>query len=180
MVILNFLIWFSMLWTGGSDLLNEKQIRRVIESTLDDIGLNSPEAVELIYNTGLVESRYTYVMQVGGSNIARGMWQCEPWVAVDICNNYLKYRESLMKKVAKACKLEWKYFLEPNEEDWRFILTTNMAAQIAMCRLHYRRVPKRLPKTLEEMAHYWKDFYNTSKGAGTPEKFLKMVKDKNA
>ena len=100
----------------------------------------------------------------------------EPWVAVDICENYLKYRMDLMKKVAEACLLDWKYFLEPKEDEWRFILTTNVAAQISMCRLHYRRVPKRLPKTLEEQAKYWKDFYNTAKGAGTPEKFLETVK----
>ena len=81
-----------------------------------------------------------------------------------------------MKKVAEACLLDWKYFLEPKEDDWRFILTTNVAAQIAMCRLHYRRVPKPLPQTLDEQANYWKEYYNTSKGAGTPEKFLETVK----
>tara|TARA_R110002020_G_scaffold418353_1_gene627607 strand:- start:315 stop:797 length:483 start_codon:yes stop_codon:yes gene_type:complete len=157
-------------------LLDKKQVIRVIENTLDDIGLNSPEAVSLIYNTGLVESRYIYVMQVGGSNVARGMWQCEPWVAVDICNNYLKYRKSLMKEVSKACKLDWKYFLDPKDEDWNHVLTTNMTAQISICRLHYRRIPKPLPKTIEEQAEQWKVYYNTSKGKGTVEKFIEIVK----
>ena len=97
-------------------------------------------------------------------------------MAVDICENYLKYREDLMKKVAEACLLDWRYFLEPKEVDWRFILTTNLAAQIAICRLHYRRVPKKLPTTLEEQAVFWKEYYNTAKGAGTPAKFLEIVK----
>jgi len=154
-------------------LLDQKQIKEVIESTLKDIDLYSNDAVNLVYNTGLVESKYTYLKQIKGP--AKGLFQCESWVAVDICKNYLKYRESLMKKVASACKLEWFYFLEPNEADWEKILTTNIAAQIIMCRLHYRRVPKPLPKTVEEQASQWKTYYNTSKGKGTVKKFLEIV-----
>jgi len=158
---------------GESNLLDQKQIKEVIESTLKDIDLYSNDAVNLVYNTGLVESKYTYLKQIKGP--AKGLFQCESWVAVDICKNYLKYRESLMKKVASACKLEWFYFLEPNEADWEKILTTNIAAQIIMCRLHYRRVPKPLPKTVEEQASQWKTYYNTSKGKGTVKKFLEIV-----
>ena len=167
--------WLLLLTlTGESNLLNNKQIKEVIETTLKDIDLYSIEAESFIYNTGLVESKYEYLKQIKGP--ARGMWQCEPWVAVDICKNYLKYRESLMKKVAKACNLEWSYFLEPEEDDWEKILTTNIAAQIAMCRLHYRRVPKALPKTIDEQASQWKTYYNSSKGKGTVEKFIEIVK----
>ena len=155
-------------------MVNKSQIKDIIQDTLKKIDLYSKEAEHFIYNTGLVESRYEYLKQIKGP--ARGMWQCEPWVAVDICKNYLKYRESLMKKVAKACKLEWYFFLEPTDEDWEHILTTNIAAQIVICRLHYRRVPKPLPKTIEEQASQWKMYYNTSKGKGTVEKFIDMVK----
>ena len=159
---------------GDFKVVNQKQMRSIINDVLQKIDLNSKYALELVYNTGLVESKYVYLKQIKGP--ARGFLQCEPWVAVDICENYLKYREDLMKKVAEACLLDWKYFLEPKEDDWRFILTTNVAAQIAMCRLHYRRVPQPLPQTLDEQANYWKEYYNTSKGAGTPEKFLETVK----
>ena len=154
-------------------MLDQKQIKEIIKSTLKDIDLYSEDAVDLIYNTGLVESRYMYLKQIKGP--ARGLFQCESWVAVDICKNYLKYRESIMKKVAKTCKLEWKYFLDPKEEEWEKILTTNIVAQIAMCRLHYRRVPKPLPKTIKEQASQWKTYYNSSKGKGTVEKFIEIV-----
>ncbi len=173
MILIRFLIYINAILFKGDNLVNQEQIKEVIESTLKDIELYSPEAADLVYNTGLVESKYSYIKQIKGP--ARGMWQCESWVAVDICKNYLKFRESLMKKVAKACKLEWKYFLDPKEDEWEHILTTNIAAQIAMCRLHYRRVPKPLPKTLKGQASQWKVYYNTSKGKGTPEKFLEIV-----
>ena len=155
-------------------MLDQIQIKKVINDIVQKLDLNNKGAVELIYNTGLVESKYVYLKQIKGP--ARGLFQCEPWVAVDICENYLKYREKLMKKVAEVCYLDWEYFLSPNENNWEFILTTNLSAQVAFCRLHYRRVPKPLPTTLEEQAVYWKSFYNTAKGAGTVEKFLETVK----
>ena len=149
----------------------------VIKDTLIEVGSKyaSDDAVILVHRTGLVESKYQYLMQVGGDNIARGFFQCEPWVAVSLCNDYLKYRESIMKKVADICYLDWKHFTNPTEGDWREILTTNIKAMIIVCRLHYWRVPQSLPKTLDDQAVYWKAFYNTSKGSGTVDHFKEIV-----
>lgn len=158
---------------GSSDLLDQKQMRNIINDVLQKLDLNSPEAIELVYNTGLVESKYVYLKQIKGP--ARGLWQCEPHTALDVITNYLSYRPNLMKKVAKACNLEWKYFTDPLEKDWDFILTTNVAAQIVMCRLHWRRVPEKLPKTLEDQARQWKKYYNTAKGKGTVDHFMEIV-----
>ena len=158
-------------------MINSMQMLTVIKATLENMGAKyaGQNAMLLVYRTGLVESKYQYIMQKGGNNIARGFWQCEPWVAVSLCNDYLKYRESLMKKVADICFLDWKYFTNPKEKDWRQILTTNLTAGIVACRLHYWRVPKPMPKTLDEQAEYWKRWYNTSKGSGTEEHFKEIV-----
>ena len=80
-----------------------------------------------------------------------------------------------MKKVAEICYLDWKHFTNPTEDDWREILTTNIKAMIIVCRLHYWRVPKSLPKTLDDQAVYWKAFYNTSKGSGTVDHFKEII-----
>jgi hypothetical protein len=80
-----------------------------------------------------------------------------------------------MKSVASACYLDWSHFTAPREKDWEYILTTNLAAQIVFCRLHLRRIPKKLPRTLEEQAKQWKTYYNTAKGKGTPEKYCEIV-----
>jgi hypothetical protein len=80
-----------------------------------------------------------------------------------------------MKLVASACYLDWSHFTAPKEKDWEYILTTNIAAQIVFCRLHLRRIPRKLPKTLEEQAKQWKVYYNTAKGRGTPEKYCEIV-----
>ena len=96
-------------------MINSMQMLTVIKDTLENMGAKyaGQNAMLLVYRTGLVESKYQYIMQKGGNNIARGFWQCEPWVAVSLCNDYLKYRESLMKKVADICYLDWKYFTNP-------------------------------------------------------------------
>jgi hypothetical protein len=158
-------------------MLDKKQMRSIINDVLQKLGdkYAAPEAIDLVYNTGLVESKYVYLMQKGGNNIARGFFQCEPWVAMSLCKDYLQYRQKLMKNVAEICHLDWSYFNDPDEDKWRSVLTTNIIAQIVVCRLHYWRVPKKLPRTLEEMAHFWKDFYNTAKGSGTPAHFAEIV-----
>jgi hypothetical protein len=154
-------------------MINPGQMKGLIKRVLQKIDLYSPEAAEFIYNIGLVESKYVYLEQIKGP--ARGVYQCEPFTAVDIIKNYLQYRPDLMKLVASACYLDWSHFTAPKEKDWEYILTTNIAAQIVFCRLHLRRIPRRLPKTLEEQAKQWKTYYNTAKGKGTAEKYCEIV-----
>ena len=151
-------------------MLNQSQVKDLIERILKSMDLYSSEALDLVYKTGKVESGYKYLRQIKGP--ARGLFQCEAWVAVDICKNYLEYRKDLMRKVAESTMVKLSYFVDPKEEDWDFILETNVAAQIAMCRLHYRRIPKPLPSSAEGQAEYWKKYYNSIAGRGTVEDFL--------
>ena len=76
-------------------MLNQPQIKDLIERILKKMELYSPEALDLIYKTGKVESGYKYLKQIKGP--ARGLFQCEPWVSVDICKNYLHSRKDLMR-----------------------------------------------------------------------------------
>ena len=156
-------------------MIDSSQMREVITDTLNALGSKyaDPKAIELIYNTGLVESKYVYIKQIKGP--ARGYFQMESLTAMDICANYLQYRQSLMKKVAEVSMIDIKYFLNPKEDIWQHILTSNLYAQICMARMHYRRVPKPLPHTLEEQAVYWKSSYNAYKGKGTPQHFAEIV-----
>ena len=84
-------------------MIDSLQMLTVIKDTLTKMGSKyaSQDAQMLVFRTGLVESKYKYIMQKGGNNIARGFWQCEPWVAVSLCNDYLKYRKELLKRVAE-------------------------------------------------------------------------------
>jgi len=45
---------------------------------------------------------------------------------------------------------------------------------ISIMRIAYKRIPAAIPETLEGIAHYWKDHYNSHhpNAKGTPEKFI--------
>ena len=138
----------------------------------------SPEAENLIFGTGLVESNYDYLKQ-WNNGVARSWWQIEPGMtgAMDTIVNYLHYRENLLGKCAVAAKVAPFYFRKGvEEEEVRDLLETNIAYAIIMCRLKYRRVPKKLEKTVEGMAHYWKKYYNSDLGKGDPEEFIEKYK----
>ena len=138
----------------------------------------SPEAENLIFGTGLVESNYDYLKQ-WNNGVARSWWQIEPGMtgALDTIVNYLDYRRNLLGKCAVAAKVAPFYFrVGVEEEEVRDLLEINISYAIIMCRLKYRRVPKKLPKTVEEMANYWKKYYNSELGKGNPEEFIEKYK----
>jgi len=138
----------------------------------------SLEAENLIFGTGLVESNYDYLKQ-WNDGVARSWWQIEPGMtgAMDTIVNYLHYRKSLLGKCAVAAKVAPFYFRKGvEEEEVRDLLETNIAYALIMCRLKYRRVPKKLEKTVEGMAHYWKKYFNSDLGKGDPEEFIEKYK----
>lgn len=47
---------------------------------------------------------------------------------------------------------------------------------LIFCRLRYWTVSKPIPRTQPERASYWKVFYNSSAGKGTPEEYLERCK----
>ena len=55
---------------------------------------------------------------------------------------------------------------------------SNIALQVAFCRLKYRRDKYPLPKAsdLEGQAKYWKRVYNSKLGKGTVKHFIEMNK----
>ena len=154
--------------------MNHSQIREVIKHTLNKMDMWSEDAEELVFLTGLVESGYEYISQIG-SGIARSFWQVEAPTAKDSIDNYLSYRIDKLEKMSVIMNISPKRLLKLSYDDIKHILWTNMVAGIVFCRLKYWRVPKPIPKDLEGKAKYWKEHYNTELGAGTVSHFLEMV-----
>ena len=57
------------------------------------------------------------------------------------------------------------------------LLESNIAYALIMCRLKYRRVPKKLPKTVEGMANYWKKYFNSDLGKGDLKEFIERYEN---
>mgnify|MGYP005820150393 FL=1 len=144
----------------------EKSIKKIIKQTLHRMDMDSEEARELIYHTGKAESGYRNLEQINGP--ALGFFQVEPDTAYDIWKNYVFYRPEMRDSI-------WSLgFLD---DDVEFCLLSNIALQVAFCRLQYRRDKHPLPGIgdYKGQAEYWKRVYNTEKGRGTIKHFLKAI-----
>lgn len=121
------------------------------------------QAAELLLGTSAVESGLgKYRTQIGGGP-ALGIWQMEPATERDIWKNYLAYNIKFRKLIRQLQQDR-----TPQEMVW------NDFYACAMARAHYRRAKEPLPQCgdLEGQARYWKQYYNTPLGAGTPEKYI--------
>ena len=81
----------------------------------------------------------------------------------------------MLKQFGEAVQRRPKDILAWNEEELHYLLWHDIAVGIAFCRIKYRRVPKALPKTVEECASQWKQYYNTEHGAGTESHFIELA-----
>jgi len=155
-------------------MIDLEQMEDLIGRVLSPLGssFTTKEAVMLVLATGLVESGYKYLQQLN-EGPARGFWQVEPDTAIDNCVNYIAYRPGLLNICSKVTKIPTLYWASESKE-WGDILESNIAAGIVHCRMKYRRSPEPLPSTKLGYAKYWKKNYNTHKGAGKLEHFIKQ------
>ena len=91
----------------------------------------SKDAVKLVVATGIVESRYEYIRQLGDGP-ARSFWQVEPATCVDNLAHYLKHRPKLMKRCAEASVVDIKHWQNFEENVWEEILEKNIAVDACL------------------------------------------------
>ena len=142
-----------------------KTIEKIAKEVCERLGMYSENAVKLIIATGKAESGFRALEQTKGPAV--GFFQIEPDTINDVMDNYAHYRPHIMQELID---------LGLKQDNQEFSVLSNIALQVAFCRLCYRRVPESIPDNLEDMARYWKKYYNTEKGKGTVEHFLKANK----
>ena len=146
--------------------ISKHDVRDLIEETLKEANLFSREAVELLMLTAAVESQMgTYLKQRGGGP-AKGIFQMEPATHDDIWNNFIQFRP----KIAEYLTGDYEVAYAPDEMVW------NLKYAIIMARIHYLRVSSPIPRDIDDMAAYWKKYYNTYKGKGSIEKAITAYK----
>lgn len=162
---------------GDNVSVDNNQIKSLIKDVCVQLGEKyaKEEALDIIYATGLVESKYEYIEQIG-TGPARSFWQVEPETAVDNCKNFISARPELMQRAADILGIDPYHFIDPQPDNWDWILRTNIAAGILHCRIKYWRVPESIEHSPEGLAKYWKEHYNTAEGAGSVEHFLLLTK----
>lgn len=148
-------------------MMDKKQLRDLIRRVLIALDLHSEAVENLLMGTAAQESRLGEYIRQLGNGPALGIFQMEPTTFEDIAQNYLQYKPDLAKKIIVTSGV--------NELRSEY-LEYNIAFSIAMCRVHYLRVPGMIPENLIGWAKYWKEFYNTRLGKGTEEEFIRNFK----
>lgn len=120
-------------------------------------------ARRLLLGTAITESGLVHRVQKGGP--ALGLYQMEPDTHDDVWNNYLVSRPHLKNVINNLVDRD--ISLLDN-------LKYNDIYATAMARLHYLRVPEKLPHPddIPGMARYWKKYYNTPLGKGEEDTFI--------
>lgn len=136
----------------------------IVIPTLKYLGLWSQPAEDLLVGTAVHESLCGYYLRQRSGGPALGIYQMEPDTENDIWENYLNYRFDMSLLVAQLVAS----FPVNREEQ----LIGNLPYATAMARLKYFRALGPIPDTLEGQAAYWKEHYNTAKGAGTVDEYI--------
>ena len=153
-------------------MVDKDDIKQAIRKTLHGISMWSYEAELLVYETGMVESGYKYLRQIGGGP-ARSFFQVEALTARDNIHSWIQYRKKAMKNVCNVTHIEPNELINFSENQLYWVLESNIAFAICMCRIKFWRVPKALPKAHDHKgrAEYWLKYYNAG-GKGTIKKYL--------
>lgn len=146
----------------------------IIIPTLKHLSLDGDNARRLLLGTAVHESTVgnnTHLRQQGGP--ALGVFQIEPATAADVWGSFLKYRPELRRKVEDLVSPY------PGQDAQ---LQGNLFYATAICRIVYYRRKEPLPAAddIKGLAMYWKQFYNTPLGKGSPKDWIEhfvIVKD---
>ena len=146
-----------------------KDIEKIAYWVLQTMDMYSKDAFCMVMRTGMAETGFRHLTQMGDGP-ALGFFQVEPKTIMDTMDNYVNYRPKI-----EECLCELGYA----DSEVAYRVTSNIALQVAFCRLKYRRDKKAIPPAsdLEGQAKYWKRVYNTRLGKGTIEHFLEANKD---
>ena len=169
LVVLNTAIIKNLVNFKQKDMIN--YISRICNFVIEQIdGEVETNKHNLLLATAITESNLKYRKQINGP--ALSYFQIEECVALDIIK-YAK-RKRLFSKILKISHIN-----KITEKNIAYHLETNDIFSCAIARLIYKRVPKPVPDTLVDCAEYWKKYYNTAKGKGTVEKYVKSWKSFN-
>ena len=100
-------------------MISISQMKSLVTGVCEGMGekFASEDAINLVLATGIAESRYEYIRQMGDGP-ARSFWQVEAATAVDNLAHYLKHRPKLMRRCADVSFVDVKHWQDLDERKW--------------------------------------------------------------
>jgi len=150
----------------------EKLALMMVDLNRQLVGHSLLKEMKLMIGTSSTESNFTLRDQLGGGP-AKGLFQMEPNTAKSIYNDFLKFRPKTYSKLMEIVfKLGSAPFFIPTDDELKHLLRWYDDYAFVMERLRYLWIRAAIPEDLTEIAKYYKLWYNTPQGKGSPEKFL--------
>lgn len=125
------------------------------------MAVNHPNAKSLITGIGCVESDLMYRKQFGDGP-ARGLLQFEEDSAYAEAAYYCNSKPKLKAYVERYFGKNHSFKLIENNDRY----------SIVMARIYFMRLRDEIPESVYGQACYWKQYWNTSAGKGTVDKYI--------
>ena len=149
----------------NSSVPNYGWTKNIKEQTLQIVEVlgGGDDAYNLVLETATAE---TALGKITDKTLYAGMGICQfdkvPFQRVK--DKSMRFRNLILRKLGVDIKLvQWEH------------LRYNTFLSLLFCRLYYMAVQEPIPSTIEDRAKYWKKYYNSYLGKGTPEHYLKMA-----
>jgi hypothetical protein len=140
----------------------------IVRPTLEDLNAFIPYSLAgeaLVLGTAAQESHLSYLHQIGMKEGGCGIYQMER-VTYDSHISWLKQKPDFWRLV-QSFQINYLYGYTQ--------MGGNLYYATVMARVHYWRVSEQLPTADDVLGlgRYWKQYYNTLKGGGTVEEFVR-------
>lgn len=136
-------------------------------SVCDLLGHGSNGAgVQLLLETAAQETHLGRYRDPTPDGAGRGLFQCDPIAFVDV-------QARVRRSDLEAVRARFGFDLTRVQHG---ALDSSPLLAAIFCRLHYKLRPEPIPDTLEGRAEYWKRFYNTAAGRGTPAEYVRNAR----
>jgi len=153
-------------------MLNIPHFRKhIVDPTLKKLDMYSPAASNLMIGTALQESLLMFLRQKGGGP-GTGLYQMEPRWHREFWERYVWPRGRMADLFYPIVRVR---DLSPDVMDYLDRkLETDLEYQTAIARMYYWQFPEPLPAAddISGLARYWKQYWNTERGAGRTEQFI--------
>lgn len=154
-----------MFYYGLVSAEEAREIAEKVSSALDGGEVNQL-AVDLMLETAAQETHLGKFRDESPYNAGVGLCQIDLIAFIDMRN---RVRDDHKATILHA------FNIDLNEVTYRELSYSPLLSFI-YCRLYYKLIPDPIPDSLDGRAQYWKEFYNTARGKGSPGDYVKNAR----
>lgn len=144
-------------------LAKAEHLRDYAQAVCDVLGHGvGCNAVDMLLETAAAETHSGQYRDPTPNGAGRGVFQCDLIAFLDV---------QARAPLSDIERIQHQFGIDVRAAEHRELDHSPMLAAL-VCRLFYKRIPEAFPSAMTERAHYWKRYYNTELGKGTPQQYI--------